>query len=232
MSISKAARLSCGLLNWMKETGSSLLSRLISLDLHAAAIVWSLNKAGITATILETFFGLHQHGGDFILREEDPVDLGQCRPGQDDKGVGLTYFRGEYTPRVDVDDSEEDFVFMRREKALSQTWLLQAIEDEPLRRFVNKPSQAIRADNKIIQLRTARRSGFIVPSTYFGARPEQVSDIFKARQRIVVKPLEPFTWRYVDGRAKYAFAARSDVKTIERSYEKRLIPAPSMQSPG
>ncbi|MCD8459795.1 hypothetical protein LPH44_12035 (plasmid) [Xylella taiwanensis] len=197
-------------------------------DLHAAAIVWSLNKAGIPAAIAETFFGLDQHGGDFMLCEADPIDLGQCRLGQDDKGTGLTYFRSEYTPRVDVDDSDEDFVFMRREKALYQTWLLQAIEDEPLRRFVNKPSQAIRADNKIIQLRAARRSGFAIPPTYFGAHSEQVSDMFQTRQSIVVKPLEPFTWRYADGRTKYAFAARSDVTAINKSYEKRLMPAPAI----
>ncbi|MCC4606516.1 hypothetical protein [Xanthomonas campestris] len=201
------------------------------LDLHAAAIVWSLNEAGVSAELVETFFGVDQEGAGFTIKSQVPdfgrqyisVDLGNSFSEQQ-----LLYFRGDYTPRVDMLEDEEDFLFIRREKAIHQSWLLQLSEDVGSQEFINSPCSAIRADNKMLQLKVASEVGLSPPMSYFGSSIDRVKEIFGGATNLVIKPLEPFTWRYADGRTKCAFASQTGKKLLDKYQAGTVLSAPAI----
>lgn len=201
------------------------------LDLHAAAIVWSLNKAGVSAELVETFFGLDQEGAGVSVTacsaEEDQnsvtVELGRSFSEQK-----LMYFRGDYTPRVDMLEGEEDFLFVRREKSVHQNWLLQLSVDVGTQIFVNAPCSAIRADNKMLQLKAACDVGLSPPKSYFGSSIDRVKEAFGNTSNLVIKPFEPFSWRYADGRTRCAFASRASVRLLDNYEAGTILAAPAI----
>ncbi|WP_134812311.1 hypothetical protein [Xanthomonas axonopodis] len=162
------------------------------LDIHAVATVWSLEQAGVSAELIETFFGLDQVGAGFSIQSLDSnederlvaLDLGRAFRNQQ-----LFFFRGDYTPRVQLHEDDEDFLFVRREKALHQNWLLQLAEMEGRQIFVNRPSSAIKADNKMFQLMVAGAVGLSPPKTYFGSSVDRAKEVFKGKEKLVIKPL-------------------------------------------
>ncbi|QBG96360.1 hypothetical protein EYC55_14210 [Xanthomonas oryzae] len=201
------------------------------LDLHASAIVWSLNKAGIFAELVETFFGLDQEGAGVSITAFSPeadhksvtVELGRSFAEQ-----RLLYFRGDYTPRVDMLEGEEDFLFVKREKSIHQNWLLQLTEEIGNQVFVNSPSSAIRADNKMLQLREASEVGLSPPKSYFGSSIDRAKQLFSNTENLVIKPFEPFSWRYSDGRTRCAFASRANISILESYDIGTVLAAPAI----
>ncbi|KLD79379.1 hypothetical protein Y886_04895 [Xanthomonas hyacinthi DSM 19077] len=151
------------------------------------------------------------------------VDLGRSFGEQQ-----LLYFRGDYTPRVDMLEEEEDFLFVRREKTVHQNWLLQLSVDVGTQAFVNSPCSAIRADNKMLQLRAASEVGLSPPQSYFGSSIDRVKEIFGNTNNLVIKPFEPFSWRYADGRTRCAFASRASISLLDNYEAGTALAAPAI----
>ncbi|MCC5094605.1 MULTISPECIES: ATP-grasp domain-containing protein [Xanthomonas] len=201
------------------------------LDLHAAAIVWSLSEAGVAAELVETFFGIDQEGAGFTIHSHAFDENQQCVSvdlGRSFSEQQLLYFRGDYTPRVDMIEEEEDFLFVRREKTVHQNWLLQLSVDAGNQTFVNSPCSAIRADNKMLQLKAANEVGLSPPTSYFGSSIDRVKEIFGSTASLVIKPFEPFTWRYADGRTRCAFASRASRSLLDSYEAGTVLAAPAI----
>lgn len=201
------------------------------LDLHATAIVWSLESSGAPSQLIETFFGVDQEFGGFSVDPRAPDIDGQCAAvhlGPSFKNQRLSYFRCDYSPRVLMEEDDEDFLFVRRERALHQKWLLEVSALEGNELLVNSPCSAIRADNKMLQLKAACAVGLSPPKTYFGSSMDRAKELFLGTDALVIKPLEPFTWHYSDGRTKCAFAARASCHLIDGYKAGEVLSAPAI----
>ncbi|QDI04358.1 hypothetical protein E4A48_12220 [Xanthomonas cerealis pv. cerealis] len=93
---------------------------------------------------------------------------------------------------------------------------------------MNSPSSAIRADNKMLQLRAASEVGLSPPKSYFGSSIDRVKEIFGNTNKLVIKPFEPFSWRYADGRTRCAFASRASISLLDNYEAGTVLAAPAI----
>jgi hypothetical protein len=116
------------------------------------------------------------------------------------------WFRRPGIPTPSPDTHDADIHYVERE---SRSYLLGALQVLRARRWVNPPHRAAAAENKLLQLRLARLSGFAIPETLITNDPDILQKFYRERSNdIVHKSFAPMTW---EGAGSHSCAATTRV---------------------
>lgn len=98
-----------------------------------------------------------------------------------------------------------------REEQKFTRWLIEMQRASTPIRWLNRPDAAVGAENKFIQLKTARSVGIRVPRTLVTSESSRFRAFVERENKVVAKPLSSFSWEYSSGETLSAFAAILDV---------------------
>src|SRR6476619_3061248 len=141
-------------------------------DLHAHYVHWALNCAGYEARFIHssscsnrTTFYLDNLTDEFASADWNDVQAGWSRrlpkPPVVEQGYG----------------DDEGFVLV--EERRFTRWVIDLQEDYCPMRWINSPAAAMRAENKFIQMKSARSHGLNVPSTLVTAQPDRFRNFLR-----------------------------------------------------
>ena len=176
-------------------------------DMHASYVRWALETAGYKPTLINALPGncptritlyLDELSDDFTSREWDEAGAVWCRrlprpPEPNHKG-------GE----------DEGFILM--EQCRFTKWLIDLQESSTSIRWINRPTAIARAENKLVQLKSARAHGITVPRTLITADPGRFRAFLQTEGSVVAKPFVGYTWEYESGETFTTFANTIDAK--------------------
>jgi hypothetical protein len=175
-----------------------------ALDLHAGYVAWALGVAGYRTTLVNA--SRDNCPTRTTLYLDNVVDEFASTDWNDADAVW--YRRLPALPIVDSDGGSDDDFILQEEVRFTK-WLIQMHENSPSR-WLNRPTAALAAENKFVQLKRARAHGLSVPRTLITAEPDRVRAFLKSEGAIVAKPLNPYSWVYPSGITLAAFATVID----------------------
>lgn len=157
-------------------------------DFHATVVADGLRRRGLGAAILETDRlgegGFHWSVGEHgvaVVPDRDGVPVAVA-------GGSVVWWRrlnGSAKASDHVDPEAHDLIARD-----TRATLLGAIATEFDGRFVSDPEATRAAENKLVQLRAARRAGFTVPDTIVSSDPAEIRGFWSRHHGgVVVKTL-------------------------------------------
>ncbi len=174
-------------------------------DTHAHYVAWALEQAGYNCALINSG---HQNAPTrtsiYIDNNYDEVTNPDWR---DVEAVWCRRLWPPFTFNNTVSKTDE---YATLEDRRFTKWLVQIFESSPVR-WINLPSAAQRAENKLLQLRLARSHGINVPRTLVTAEPSRFRTFVATEGEIVAKPLDAYSWETESGVLLKAFATVLDV---------------------
>lgn len=169
---------------------SPLILSALRHDIHAAAVCWGLRKQGAAPVWIESWA---DPGMAPLSLHCDASGL-RASGGPADPGVSSVWFRRPRAPESFPGTLEADLPFLRNEwgRFVNNVHALAGVLGDPL--WVNTPSAAIDAENKMVQLRAARRAGLRFPATLMSSDPAEIRRFAGVHQRVVYKPFQTHSW--------------------------------------
>jgi hypothetical protein len=161
-------------------------------DVHASAVRWGLRESGRDATWVTSPadgalapISLHTDG------ESEWRATGWLDP----EPVSAVWFRRAHNPEQFPAANSADTGFLRTEWARFLRNLYGLTDELSDRLWVNRPRSAVAAENKLVQLRAARRAGLRFPPTLVSHDPDAIRRFADRHGRVVYKPFLPHTWK-------------------------------------
>lgn len=175
------------------------------LDPHAHYVAWALQTAGFGATFINSSHANVPTSATLYI--DETVDAFTVADWSD---AGAVWCRRLSPPLVHQNSSEVDEFSVREDRRFAK-WLIQIIEGAPLR-WINQPTAAQAAENKLVQLKVARSCGIVIPRTLVTAHPTPFRKFLAQEGVIVAKPLDTFSWTKDCGKTLSAFATVLDAE--------------------
>jgi hypothetical protein len=176
-------------------------------DRHAHYVSWALETAGYRVTFTNsshdncptrTTLYLDNDSDEFTSPDWNNAEAAWCR---------------RIPWHFTLDDRDgEDAGYIREQEVQFARWLVEMENESRSIRWINPPAAALAAENKFIQLKTARSHGIGVPRTLITAEPRRFRAFLRREGVIVAKPLCPYSWEYASGVKLEAFANVVDAK--------------------
>lgn len=118
------------------------------------------------------------------------------------------WFRRPRLPEEFPQALEADLPFLRTEwrRFSSNLDALAAEASDAL--WVNPPSAALAAENKLVQLHAARQAGLPFPATLMSSDPVQIRRFANTHRKVVYKPFQTHTWQDAASGRMYSSYAR------------------------
>ena len=192
-------------------------------DIHAHAVYWGLRESGFDAKILNS-----------IIDQRAPPISFECNPTQlswhgslfdTAQKTSIWYRRPESPDSLNLDhvaEPDKAFVlnewkrYLRNIDALSTT-MSQAF-------WVNSPSAASNAENKLVQLQTARACGIAFPHTLVSSDPDLIRDFVKRYGAVIYKPFQIHSWKDAQQRIYSTYTRKVTLDMLNNDESLRLCP--------
>lgn len=157
-------------------------------DPNAAVLAFSLRRCGLEVLWRPSLDGLH------LSLAPDPVR------GWAARGPGLgelrsVWYRRPRRPQPMEGVAPCDAAFVADEWDLFQRNLFAMGPELTGALWVNGPQAAVRAENKLLQLRAAEAVGLRLPATLLSNEPEAVRAFLRAQGRVIFKTFSAHTWK-------------------------------------
>jgi glutathione synthase/RimK-type ligase-like ATP-grasp enzyme len=176
-------------------------------DLHGNYVAWALREAGHDVRFINSW---HQECPmRTTLYLDDTTDDFKSA---DWDGVEAAWTRRLPMPVAPSASHEENEGYMLREEQKFTRWLIEMQRACTPTRWINLPEAAIAAENKFVQLKTARSLGIRIPRTLVTSEPSRFRAFVEREKKVVAKPLSAFSWEYSSGETLSAFAAILDIR--------------------
>jgi glutathione synthase/RimK-type ligase-like ATP-grasp enzyme len=174
-------------------------------DLHAHYVAWALETAGYRPVFINSSHNNCPTGTTLYI-DNTSDDF----TGADWSDVQAVWCRRLGPPPVfDRSHSEDEYV-VSEERRFTK-WLIQMLERSAVR-WINQPTASQAAENKFIQLQSARSCGIDIPRTLITTRPDRFRAFLWTEGVIVAKPLDSQTWTNEFGETVSAFASMLDLE--------------------
>jgi len=189
-------------------------------DVHAHAVCWALRRSGVDPLWASSFADPAAGG---VSLGSDPLTpwRGSGALGPE---FGSIWYRRTRNPDSFPRVRQSDLTFVRTEWArfLKNLYLLAG--DLSDRLWVNPPAAAIEAENKLVQLRAARRCGLSFPATLVSNEPEEIRAFFRSHGKVIYKPFMTHSWENADGDAFSTYASILDESMLASDESLRHCP--------
>jgi len=162
-------------------------------DIHASAARWGLRHSGLDARWVVS---PADEGLAPVSLHSDGRSEWRASGWLDPADVSAVWFRRALRPEVFPRAPAGDAPFLRTEWArfLRNAHAL-ADELSSDRLWINRPSSAQAAENKLVQLQAARRAGLRFPPTLVSHDPDAIRRFAERHRQVVYKPFMPHTWK-------------------------------------
>lgn len=182
-------------------------------DIHASATRWALHASGIDAVWASSL--AERSVGPMSLHCDPDTGL-RMSGALDDDSIGTVWYRRPRNPEAFPRALESDQPFLRGEwgRFLKNVYALTDRGADRL--WVNRPSSAAMAENKLVQLRAAHRCGLRFPPTLVSLDPTEIRQFVHKHGRVVYKPFMTHTWKDAEtGRMFSTYARIVDAAMLE-----------------
>ncbi|MDA3933294.1 MAG: hypothetical protein PF630_03055 [Gammaproteobacteria bacterium] len=174
-------------------------------DINGAAVYWGLHKNGIVPTWVETLSD----------SEIEPITL-TCNGRErwsasgifDRDRVGSVWFRRPQWPISFNNSASYDSEFLQGEWSKLQRNVYSLAEDLTDTLWINKPSSAYKAENKLVQLQSAQRCGIGFPDTLVSNNSSDIRQFIKKHDKVIYKPFILPAWEKKESGRMYTFWVR------------------------
>lgn len=198
-----------------------ILSGLVH-DLHASAACWGLRRSG-----LSPLWPTSLAGEDVppISLHCDEDTAWQASGWLDEASIGAVWYRRARSPEEFPRALPADVAFLRTEWARFLRNVYAVSDELSDRLWVNRPAAASSAENKLVQLRAARRCGWRLPATLVSNDPDAIRRFAARHQRVIYKPFMPHTWEEAgSGRMHSSFARLVEPGMLESDDSLSMCP--------
>lgn len=163
------------------------------LDYHAALVAWAIKKKGATPVYFDSSDYGNSNGLDIASFSTRDDNTHFHLPGNTIRSV---YNRRSYTAIEDgIPTSKESRKFVKLERDTFNRWLFQSYNQLSGCNWVNGLEQNKLAENKILQLITAKSAGLSVPDTLVSGDAALVRQFVSENEgQTVYKPLTGQVW--------------------------------------
>lgn len=173
-------------------------------DAHAAYVAWALEAAGYRVVLLNSAH--HNSPTTTTLYLDDLVDQFADQAWDNAEAAWSRRLSRIFSPARGAEEEDE---FIVQQETLFTKWLIQMGESR-VARWINRPTAAQTAENKFVQLKTARAHSIPVPRTLISARPERFREFLRREGTIIAKPLKPYSWADEEGSFTSTFTTLID----------------------
>ncbi len=179
-------------------------------DPHTHYVTWALKQVGLEVRLINSLHEncpsrttLYLDGEDhsFASSEWNEAEAAWCRR------LGLSLDSGKSS------DDDEDNNFVKKEEHLFTKWLIELQSTSSIR-WINSPEAEQAAENKFLQLKTAKACGINVPRTLVTANPGQVRSFLKSEGVVVAKSLGPYSWKLTNDKVLAPYATVVDAEQL------------------
>lgn len=174
-------------------------------DLHAHYVSWALETAGYHPSFVNCSHD--ESPARTTLYLDDLIDEFTTADWDDAEAAWSRRLPVPFIPSQSYGENEG---FILREERSFTKWLIDMEQESSSIRWINCPTASVAAENKLIQLKSARRHGIAVPRTLITAQPERFRAFLRSEGTLVAKPLSSYTWEYESGETLTAFATILD----------------------
>jgi hypothetical protein len=161
-------------------------------DLHAASVCWGLGKNGISpiwsASLAEDAIG--------------PISLyGDCHKkwriegGINGSRLSTVWFRRPRKPKTFPHTRACDASCLRREWSEFHDNVYALGDELGDILWINSPTSALRAENKLVQLQAARQCGLHFPETLVSNNPAEIRRFINKHDRAIYKSFVQYVWK-------------------------------------
>lgn len=171
-------------------------------DAHARVVAWSLNRAGYEVEFWDTSFAVQMPGHSVHLSSEADTSI---HVAGHDRYKGAWLRRVFQTRNFNESTSDADKDYVRGESSRYVDNVLERMSDSGTPWLNGKPA-AIRGEYKFEQLEACRKLGIRFPETLVSNDPATVRAFATKFERVVVKPIDVYTWRSEDGSQLMTYA--------------------------
>ncbi len=193
-------------------------------DAHARVVAWSLNRAGYEVEFWDTSFAIQSPGFSFHVRDGEETSI---------RVMGHDDYTGAWLRRVfrirkfseSTDDADKDYI--RGESSRYVDNVLERMADNGIR-WLNDKRAAIRGEYKFEQLEACRKLGIKFPETLISNDPVAVRDFAIRHGRLVVKPIDVYTWREDDGSQLMTYANTITSEQLDAMSDAQILACPAI----
>jgi hypothetical protein len=164
----------------------------LSHDVHAAAVAWGLEQIGLEPIWMRSPADANVAP---ISLHTDGQTTWRASGWLDEDSIGAVWFRRARNPETFPRADARDAPFLATEWARFLRNVYALADDLSGRLWVNRPSAAAAAENKLVQLRAARRCGLRFPPTLVSHDPRAIRRFVESHGRAIYKTFMPHTWK-------------------------------------
>jgi glutathione synthase/RimK-type ligase-like ATP-grasp enzyme len=192
----------------------------LSHDIHAHAVSWGLRCSGVEPLWVSSFADPAAGAISLYSDDETPWRASGALGAE----IGPVWYRRTRNPEDFPRVRQSDLAFVRTEWArfLKNLYLLAG--DLSDRLWINPPAAAIEAENKLVQLRAARRCGVRFPATLVSNDPVEIRAFFRRHGKVIYKPFMTHSWENADGDAFSTYASILDESMLAGDESLRHCP--------
>ena len=172
-------------------------------DAHATAVRWALTRSGVGALLVpstradESTRVAIWADGRGLRMERSLVPSG--------RELRSVWYRRPRPPEVGV-CHEADRGFIAGQWQRFQNNVFGTAEDLLGALWVNTPDAAVRAENKLVQMRIAQEAGLDIPDTVISNDARDVRVMLQRWPRVVFKTFYPYNWKSASTGSTYSMS--------------------------
>lgn len=176
----------------------SILIVTLEHDAHSRSVAWALRRAGSGVMVWDwTRHPVDSSCSISLTTEGKRADRRSIGGTNCPEILDAIWVRRNGSPQASSSTHPSDREFIRMESIAHLRGMLTSLESS---RWVNHPTNAIAAENKVRQLRAARTHGFQIPNTLVTNDPSALRQFYLENQDdIVHKTFHPMMWIKPDG---------------------------------
>jgi hypothetical protein len=193
-------------------------------DAHAKVVAWSLNCAGYEVEFWDTSFAIQKPGHSVHLSNGANTSI-QVAGSDSYKGAWLR--RVFQTKKFSGETCDADKDYVRGESARYVDNVLERMSDAGTP-WLNDKRAAIRGEYKFEQLEACRKLGIRFPDTLISNDPAMVRAFAAKFDRIVVKPIDVYTWRSEDGSQLMTYANTITSAELGEMSDAQILACPAI----
>ena len=123
----------------------------------------------------------------------------------DAKEIGSVWFRRPQWPSHFINAAPSDIQFLRDEWSKTQKNIYALADHLTSTLWINNPSAAYTAENKLVQLQIAQKNGLDLPDTLVSNNPSEIRKFITKHKNVIYKPFLLPAWEVESSGRMYTF---------------------------